>query len=201
MIPANARHSTRARAARKAEARHIVQAARRLRRTGAVFATSFGLLCGVPAALSHDRYSDRGEHALQLRRFIDQQAGGIDSLKVPARNTEIPVLPGKATEPDQYQTTEAKRFRGNMLFHDPMRASRININENVPANLPAGTALGGTLAASDPRVQAIVRGIRYGLHVIPRANNPLQGVQRNRPTPTLFHSRPPRGRHPSLGQY
>ena len=116
-------------------------------------AVSLSLLCGVALA---DRDDERGNSAAQLRSFIDRQVGGIDKLRVPATNADIPIPPGKATEPDRYKTTEAKRFLGKMLFHDPVRTARININENVPANLPAGTAFGGTVAASNPSVQAIV---------------------------------------------
>lgn len=90
-----------------------------------------------------------------LRRFIGEQVGGIEKLKVPATNAAIPVPPGPASQPDRYETTEAKRFLGKMLFHDPVRTARININQAVPVDLPVGTAFGGTLPASDPNVAAI----------------------------------------------
>ena len=95
----------------------------------------------------------------QLRQFIDQQVGGIQKLKVPATNAEIPVPPpppGSGNTPDRYVTTEAKRFLGKLLFHDPVRTDRININQGQPADLPAGTAFGGTVNGSDPNIQAIV---------------------------------------------
>ncbi len=146
--------------ARRLEAWRIDRLVRRLPRAGAVLATSVGLLCAASVALSHDHDHDHGGSAAQLRSFIDQQVGGIDKLKVPATNADIPVPPGKANEPDRYKTTEAKRFLGKMLFHDPVRTARININENVPVNLPAGSAFGGTLAASDARVQAVVNATK-----------------------------------------
>lgn len=111
------------------------------------------LICGTPAALADDR--DNGASATQLRRLIDQQVGGIEKLKVPATNAAIPVPPGPATQPDRYETTEAKRFLGKMLFHDPVRTARININQGVPVDLPTGTAFGGTLAAGS-NIPAIV---------------------------------------------
>jgi len=120
-------------------------------------AACLSLFCG--AAFS-DRDADRGDSASQLRSFIDRQVGGIDKLKVPATNADIPVPPGKPSEPDRYQTTEAKRFLGKMLFHDPVRTARININTGVPADLPAGTAFGGTLTVSDNNVQAIVNATK-----------------------------------------
>lgn len=135
---------------------------RRLIRTGVAFAASIVLLLGVPAAQSEDgdhggdRDHDRGASAAQLRTFIDRQVGGIDKLKVPATNAEIPVPPPKRDQPDRFLTTEAKRFLGKMLFHDPVRTARININTGQPVDLPAGTAFGGTVNAADPNVQAIV---------------------------------------------
>lgn len=122
-------------------------------------ATAVGSLLlfgGVVAADSEDRERAGGG----LRAFIGQQVGGIDKLRVPARNADIPVPPGPAAEPYRYETTEAKRFLGKMLFHDPVRTSRININEAVPVNLPAGTAFGGTVDGSNPNVQAIVNATR-----------------------------------------
>jgi cytochrome c peroxidase len=107
------------------------------------------LLCGVAAAQDNSP----GE----LRRFIDQQVGGIGKLKVPATNADVPVPRlANGTVPYRYQTTEAKRYLGKMLFHDPIRTARINIQTGQPLDLPAGTAFGGTLSASDPNIQAIV---------------------------------------------
>ena len=111
-------------------------------------------LCGVAAA--------QGDGPTKLRQFIDQQVGGIDKLKVPATDAAIPV----PKQPDgtvnyRYQTTEAKRYLGKLLFHDPIRSARINKgnygqNEPQPSDLPAGTAFGGTVSASDPNIQEIV---------------------------------------------
>jgi cytochrome c peroxidase len=118
-------------------------------------AVSLTLLCGAMAA---DKVAGEGDRAspAMLRSLIDQQVGGIDKLKVPATNADIPVPPAKPEEPDRYLTTEAKRFLGKMLFHDPVRTARININKAVPVDLPAGTAFGATVSAADPNVQAIV---------------------------------------------
>lgn len=93
----------------------------------------------------------------QLRAFIGQQVGGIDKLKVPATNADLP-LPRQAdgTVPYRYEMTEAKRFLGKMLFHDPVRTARVNENQGQPLNLPAGTAFGGTVGSSTPGIQNIV---------------------------------------------
>jgi cytochrome c peroxidase len=120
-------------------------------------AVALSLLCGTAFA---DR-DDHGSSPTQLRRFIDAQVGGIDKLKVPAKDLDIPV----PRQPDgsvnyRYQTTEAKRYLGKLLFHDPVRTARININTGVPLDLPAGTAFGGTMSASDPNVQAIANAQR-----------------------------------------
>ena len=102
-------------------------------------AVSLSLVCGGVAA-------DKGDSPTQLRQFIDQQVGGIAKLMVPATNADIPV----PRQPDgtvayRFQTTEAKRYLGKLLFHDPVRTARININTGQPLDLPAGTAFGGTM--------------------------------------------------------
>lgn len=62
----------------------------------------------------------------QLREFIGQQAGGLENLIVPATDADIPtpLLPDGTVDP-LYQTTEAKRYLGKQLFHDPVRMVRI----------------------------------------------------------------------------
>jgi hypothetical protein len=100
----------------------------------------------------------------QLREFVGRQVGGLDKLEVPGDDASIPVPPEDPTRPGRYKTTEAKRFLGKMLFHDPIRTARININKNVnppirpgePRDLPDGTAFGGTVAGSNPNVQKVV---------------------------------------------
>ena len=68
----------------------------------------------------------QGNSSTQLRRYIDQQVGGIQKLMVPAHNTELPQPRLANGSPDpQFQTTEAKRYLGKLLFHDPARATRI----------------------------------------------------------------------------
>jgi Di-haem cytochrome c peroxidase len=104
--------------------------------------------------------ADSRHDADDLRRFIGQQVGGIEKLRVPAKDGDIPVPAPRAGTPPEYQdrytTTEAKRYLGKLLFHDPVRTARINKNENQPVNLPAGTAFGGTVSGSNPQVPAIV---------------------------------------------
>jgi len=60
----------------------------------------------------------------------------------------------------RYKTTEEKRFLGKLLFHDPVRTARIDINKGQPLDLPAGTAFGGTVSASAPNIQEIVDATR-----------------------------------------
>jgi len=94
----------------------------RLARPPAVLAAlAVSLLCCGPAL------ADDGNSPAQLRRFIEKQVGGLDKLKVPARNADIP-LPRRAdgTVDPQYVTTEEKRYLGKMLFHDPVRTARID---------------------------------------------------------------------------
>src|SRR5260370_11397413 len=94
-----------------------------------------------------------------VRRYIAEQVGGIDKLTVPATDADIPVpapVAGSGNTPYRYETTEAKRYLGKQLFHDPVRTVRINENQGQPVDLPAGTAFGGELQASDPSIQNLV---------------------------------------------
>lgn len=98
-----------------------------------------------------------------VRRYIAEQVGGIDKLTVPATDADIPVpapVAGSGNTPYRYETTEAKRYLGKQLFHDPVRTVRINENQNQPVDLPAGTAFGGELQASDPDIQNIVNATK-----------------------------------------
>ena len=86
-------------------------------------ATAISMVCLLcsGAAVAHGNVGPN-----QLRQYIDHQVGGIEKFKVPATNAEIPV-PRRAdgSVDPQFQTTEAKRILGKMLFHDPIRANRI----------------------------------------------------------------------------
>lgn len=61
-----------------------------------------------------------------LRSHIGKQVGGLDKLKVPATDADIPQPRLADGKPDpQFVTTEAKRYLGKQLFHDPVRMVRI----------------------------------------------------------------------------
>jgi cytochrome c peroxidase len=94
--------------------------------------------------------------AQSVRTFIDTQVGGIAKLTVPPDDQSIPVPPDDPSRPGRYKTTPAKKYLGKLLFHDPVRTARINFNAQQPLDLPAGTAFGGTVSASDPSVQQVV---------------------------------------------
>ena len=84
-----------------------------------VLAVSLLLVASVIAA-------GQGNSPTQLRRFIDQQVGGIQKLMVPANDADLPQPRLANGSPDPlFQTTEAKRYLGKMLFHDPVRTARI----------------------------------------------------------------------------
>jgi cytochrome c peroxidase len=124
-------------------------------------AVTLSLLCGLVAAGDDDRDGgNNGNSPAQLRQLIDRQVGGIEKLMVPAKNADIPVPAPRAGTPpeykDRYKTTEAKRYLGKLLFHDPVRTARINANQGQPVDLPVGTAFGGTLNALDPKVPSII---------------------------------------------
>jgi cytochrome c peroxidase len=107
------------------------------------------------AALAAAATADPGP--VPLRNFVANQVGGLHKLTVPADDASMPV-PREAdgSVNPRYRTTEAKRFLGKMLFHDPVRTARININQGVPLDLPAGTAFGGTVSAATPNLQQII---------------------------------------------
>jgi cytochrome c peroxidase len=68
----------------------------------------------------------QGSSPTQLRRFIDQQIGGIQKLMVPSHDADIPQPRLADGRPDpRFQITEAKRYLGKQLFHDPVRTARI----------------------------------------------------------------------------
>jgi hypothetical protein len=61
-----------------------------------------------------------------LRHYIARQVGGIEKLMVPAHNADLPQPRLADGSPDPlFETTEAKRYLGTLLFHDPARATRI----------------------------------------------------------------------------
>ena len=87
---------------------------------------------------------------------------GINKLKVPATDAAIP-LPAVARwnrKPALPGRLRRSAISESMLFHDPVRTARININTGQPLDLPAGTAFGGTVSASDPNIQEIVNAQR-----------------------------------------
>src|ERR1700727_1377058 len=106
---------------------------------------------GVAAA--HDNNTKGAD---ELRSYIDEQVGGRQKLTVPQRNEDLPVpRTADGTLPYRYEQAEAKRDLGKLLFHDPIRTSRIDINTGQPKDLPAGTSFGGTLNGTDPLIQKI----------------------------------------------
>lgn len=98
--------------------------------------------------------------AQAVRTFIGTQVGGIANLTVPADDDAIPVPPDDPARPGRYNTTPAKTYLGKLLFHDPVRTARININTGQPLDLPAGTTFGGTVSASEPGIDQIVAATR-----------------------------------------
>lgn len=126
----------------------------------AILAVCMSLLCSpaiIAQVVSAAPDNGRDDHgADDLRWFIGEEVGGLTTLKVPARNEDLP-LPRAAdgTVPYRYELTEAKRYLGKLLFHDPVRTARIDINTGQPKNLPNGTDFGGTFNATDPLIQKI----------------------------------------------
>jgi len=86
-----------------------------------------GRLPVVAAAQDEDSTESRRENAGELRRYIGLQVGGLEKLMVPDDAHLPPArLPdGTITNDPLYQTTEAKRYLGKLLFFDPIRTARI----------------------------------------------------------------------------
>jgi cytochrome c peroxidase len=88
-------------------------------------ALAIALLCGVTAAADGDPGA-RGDGPAPLRRFIDAQVGGVEKLMVPSHDVDLPQPRLANGAPDPFfETTEAKRYLGKQLFHDPVRTARI----------------------------------------------------------------------------
>ena len=126
----------------------------------------YGVIAAIGLSAVATAWDDDDHYKIDagwLRQYIGRQVGGIDLLKVPATDAGIPVpapMPGSGNTPYRYETTEAKRYLGKLLFHDPVRTARIDINTGQPVDLPAGTAFGGTLSATDANIQPIVNATK-----------------------------------------
>jgi len=111
--------------------------------TGSVLVTAL-IGCGNEQEPSDDPAPD------EVRELIDDAIpGGIASLMVPATDAEIPVPPTPAGYAGRFDTTEAKRYLGKLMFHDPVRTQRVDINAGQPLDFPAATAFGGTIGVTD----------------------------------------------------
>ncbi len=99
---------------------------------------------------SSDNVSASDATANALRALITSETpGGIPNLVVPATDAGIPVPPAPAGYPGRFDTTEAKRFLGKLIFHDPVRTQRVNLNTGQPLDFPKATAFGGTIGVTD----------------------------------------------------
>jgi cytochrome c peroxidase len=93
---------------------------------------------------------DDPNSAQSVRAFIEHQIpGGVAKLEVPATDGAIPVPPAPAAYPGRFDTTEAKRYLGKLVFHDPIRTQRVNVNAGQPLDFPKATAFGGTIGVTD----------------------------------------------------
>lgn len=85
-----------------------------------------------------------------VRAFIDSAIpGGLEKLKVPATDADIPIPSAPNGYEGRFDTNEAKRYLGKLLFHDPIRTQRVNENTGQPLDFPAATAFGGTIGVTD----------------------------------------------------
>jgi len=129
------------------------------RLAGLLLAASLGSVGALAGCSSNEPGVDGGVDPMNpsaMRDYIGQQVGGIAKLTVPPTDDAIPVPPDDPMRPGRYKTTPAKTYLGKLLFHDPVRTARINLNTAQPLDLPTGSAFGGTVLGSDPSVPAIV---------------------------------------------
>ncbi len=65
-------------------------------------------------------------NARALRNAIIARIGGLEKLRVPERNEDLPqpALPDGSIDP-RFKITEAKRYLGKLLYFDPVRMNRI----------------------------------------------------------------------------
>ena len=98
--------------------KHRISGARS-RRRGAMVAGGLALAFAWGTASANDS-------PVALRSFIDTQVGGIEKLMVPAEDRDLPQPRLADGTPDPFfETTEAKRYLGKQLFHDPVRTARV----------------------------------------------------------------------------
>lgn len=90
------------------------------------FGIALAFACVVAFSFGFGDAVAEGNGPAQLRRYVDRQVGGLEKLIVPAHNDALPQprLPNGAPDPF-FQTTEAKRYLGKLLFHDPVRTVRV----------------------------------------------------------------------------
>lgn len=80
----------------------------------------------MPAQRLRDRDPQAVAGSIQLREMIGARVGGLQRLMVPDEAfLPQPRLPNGTPDP-MFQTTEAKRYLGKLLFFDPGRMVRIN---------------------------------------------------------------------------
>src|SRR5258708_9502616 len=85
-------------------------------------------------------------NARSVRAYVNAQIpGGISKLQVPANDRAIPVPPAPQAYPGRFDLTEPKRYLGKLLFHDPIRTQRVNVNKGQPLDFPKATTFGRTI--------------------------------------------------------
>ena len=113
-------------------------------------ATGSMVLVALNGCTDDDPSSTDDPTAEEVRSLIDRAVpGGLASLRVPATDAELPVPAAPQGYAGRFDTTEAKRFLGKLLFHDPIRTQRVNVNAGQPLDFPAATAFGGTIGVTD----------------------------------------------------
>lgn len=105
-----------------------------------------------------DDDGDHGNSPVQLREFIGHQVGGLSRLTVPATNEGLPQprLADGTVNPF-FRNTEAKRYLGKLLFHDPIRMVRI-VEEfgGIPETAQTASCASCHLAAAATKAGTVI---------------------------------------------
>lgn len=90
-------------------------------------ATSLIVFYGGAAFAQDDNERREDVSPGQVRQYIAKMVGGLNKLTIPPKDAGIPIAaPTNGNTAYRYQTTEAKRYLGKLLFHDPVRTARID---------------------------------------------------------------------------
>ena len=143
-------------------------AGRRATPTSARIGLLLAVSCLLPAPAAAAPLQGESGDASRLRRAIMQRVGSLEALRVPPTDAGLPQprRPDRSIDP-RFAITEAKRYLGKLLFHDPVRTTDIRPEfGGVPATAQTASCgschLGGAAAKAGILVNLAVGGEGLG---------------------------------------